>query len=241
MRRLGQITTIDVWEGGRDLDPTGRALVMWEATGTRPGTDPAELPVGTRDADLLASRIATFGPTASGYAQCPVCSTGLELALDLSQFHLGAPDPAARCTVSHEQWQVELRLPTTRDIRAVRDLPDPRRALLERCVLAVTYRSAPKAAADLPETLVPVIDRAMQQADPQSDITLELCCAACDHTWVARFDIAHFYWREIDVEARRLLAQVHVLARAYGWTEPQVLALTPARRRAYLDLVGGSA
>ena len=34
------------------------------------------------------------------------------------------------------------------------------------------------------------------------------------------------------------LAEVHALAAAYGWTEAEVLALSAARRRAYLELVG---
>jgi hypothetical protein len=33
------------------------------------------------------------------------------------------------------------------------------------------------------------------------------------------------------------LHEVDLLARAYGWTEPEVLALSEARRAAYLRLV----
>ena len=38
-----------------------------------------------------------------------------------------------------------------------------------------------------------------------------------------------------------LLRDVDTLARAYGWTEEQVLALGDARRGAYLELVEGAA
>ena len=37
--------------------------------------------------------------------------------------------------------------------------------------------------------------------------------------------------------AKRLLMDVHLLARAYGWSEAEVLALSPARRRFYLEMV----
>src|SRR5206468_730296 len=37
--------------------------------------------------------------------------------------------------------------------------------------------------------------------------------------------------------AGRLLREVDALARAYGWREPDILALTPWRRDAYLQLV----
>jgi hypothetical protein len=33
------------------------------------------------------------------------------------------------------------------------------------------------------------------------------------------------------------LLEVHQLARAYGWSERETLALTPRRRRRYLELV----
>jgi hypothetical protein len=42
----------------------------------------------------------------------------------------------------------------------------------------------------------------------------------------------------MDARARALLAEVHSLARAYGWTEPEILALSPQRRAAYLEMAG---
>jgi len=37
--------------------------------------------------------------------------------------------------------------------------------------------------------------------------------------------------------AQRILADVNVLARAYGWSEREILSLSPTRRRHYLELV----
>ena len=42
---------------------------------------------------------------------------------------------------------------------------------------------------------------------------------------------------EVQARARRLLREVDVLARAYGWTEADVLALSEQRRTAYLEIV----
>ena len=89
--------------------------------------------------------------------------------------------------------------------------------------------------------LVDALDAQMRRLDPQAEIELKLDCAECRHHWVARFDIAHFLWREVEVEAARLLGEVHQLARAYGWSEPEVLALSPTRRRAYLAMLSGGA
>ena len=45
-------------------------------------------------------------------------------------------------------------------------------------------------------------------------------------------------WSELQSRAERLLLDVDALARAYGWTEPEILALSSTRRAAYLQLTG---
>jgi hypothetical protein len=78
----------------------------------------------------------------------------------------------------------------------------------------------------------------MAEADPQADVQLDLSCPACRHRWLAVFDIVSFLWSEIDASARRTLQDVHRLATAYGWREPDILALTPWRRQVYLEMAG---
>jgi hypothetical protein len=51
------------------------------------------------------------------------------------------------------------------------------------------------------------------------------------------FDIGEFFWTEIAVQAQRLLREIDALARAYGWTEREILSLPGQRRQAYLELV----
>jgi hypothetical protein len=53
------------------------------------------------------------------------------------------------------------------------------------------------------------------------------------------FDMPAYFWSEIQMGARRLLQEVHALASAYGWRESEILMLSAARRRAYLEMVGG--
>jgi hypothetical protein len=66
-----------------------------------------------------------------------------------------------------------------------------------------------------------------------------LNCSSCGHKWEAPFDIVAFFWTEINAAAHGLLREVHALASAYGWTESEILALSPARRRCYLEMVNG--
>jgi hypothetical protein len=78
----------------------------------------------------------------------------------------------------------------------------------------------------------------MAEADPQADIQLAISCAACSHHWRTTFDIVSFFWSEIEVWARRLLCEVHILASAYGWHEREILGLGPVRRQLYLEMLG---
>jgi len=65
-----------------------------------------------------------------------------------------------------------------------------------------------------------------------------LTCPSCGYAWPAPFDIASFFWTEVDAWARVLLREIHVLASAYHWCEEDILRLSPWRRRSYLEQIG---
>jgi hypothetical protein len=77
---------------------------------------------------------------------------------------------------------------------------------------------------------------AMAQHDPDADVRITLACPACGDRSQAHFDIVSYLWSELDDWAQRVLADVHVLARAYGWSEDAILALSPSRRQIYLEM-----
>ena len=95
----------------------------------------------------------------------------------------------------------------------------------------------PVATAALPEPVVRAVGQALGDADPQADVELALSCTACGHRWATRFDVVEFLWHELDRRLRGVLGEVHLLARAYGWTEADILALPDRRRRRYLELL----
>ncbi len=78
---------------------------------------------------------------------------------------------------------------------------------------------------------------AMAEQDPVADLQMAVVCPACAHRWSTAMDIASYLWDELDDWAQDLLAEVHVLAQHYAWSERDILAMTPVRRRFYLDLV----
>jgi hypothetical protein len=46
-----------------------------------------------------------------------------------------------------------------------------------------------------------------------------------------------FLWQDVAQAAQHLLDEVHALATAYGWREPEILALSAARRSYYIDKI----
>ena len=64
---------------------------------------------------------------------------------------------------------------------------------------------------------------------------MQLTCPGCGSEWEDTLDLTLFVWAEIEARARRVLLDVHDLARAYGWTEDATLRLSERRRRLYLE------
>jgi len=227
------------WEAGLTAGGVSRALLLHAAA--RPAAGTAELlavPVGERDADLYALRGALFGDRMSVRVTCRECAE--EMEFDLAARQIAATE-GARCdefTVEHDEWTVRFRLPTTGDLAAAEAAPADRAAavLVERCVLAAERAGEAVEAGELPEHVRQQVARAAAEADPRADITLKVACPACGHQAAAELDITSYLWAELDAWARGTLLDVHRLATAYGWSEPEILALSPLRRRYYLEL-----
>jgi len=239
MRPLTAEELLDAWERGLAEPPVQRALTLLVAA--CPETLPEALAresVGRRDGRLLTLREWTFGPRLVSLAACPGCGERLETAFEVADIRVPeAGDGAETLSLSAAGCELTFRLPNSLDLatlRAGEDLEAARRRLLGRCLLG----EQAAAVEELPaEALQAVADR-MAEADPQGDVQLALQCPACGHAWRAAFDIVSYLWTEVDAWARVLLHEIHVLASAYGWREPDILALSPWRRRSYLELIG---
>ena len=247
--RLTSEGLLRVWDAGVGRHPVDRALtilaaaypdVSWERL--------MQLTVGRRDAALLDVREATFGPMLPGVVVCPACRERLELALNTTVIRAGdyrppdEPDEQPDAGFVAEGYAIRFRPPDSRDLAALAVCPDPatgRAELARRCLLAVEHDGVRCEQDDLPEAIIEELARQMQALDPQAEVLFDLTCPACDHRWQAIFDVVSFFWSEIAAGAKRLLREVHVLARAYGWRETEILAMSAARRRSYLELEVG--
>jgi hypothetical protein len=89
---------------------------------------------------------------------------------------------------------------------------------------------------DLPAPVVEAVEQAMAALDPAAELHLSLTCPECGHAWPEYLDPVAFLSVEIEAMARQTLEEVHMLASTYGWSEAEVLALSPWRRRQYLEM-----
>lgn len=236
MARLAAGDIVWLWENAASQEPLERALTILSAAS--PGTphqELARLPIGDRDARLFAVREHTFGPAARGVVVCERCDARVEFALDLPALRVERAGTAAG-EVDAEGWALRFRAANSEDLAAATRAADPRRALAARCLIEASRGGIAVADPELPSEALSRLATAMAERDPQAEVLLDYACPACGQRGQTLFDIAEFLWEEIRAQARRLLIEVATLARAYGWCESDILALSPARRRAYLEL-----
>ncbi|SHF09558.1 T4 family baseplate hub assembly chaperone [Streptoalloteichus hindustanus] len=229
------------WEAGVSAGAVQRALLLHAlARGGEPG-DHLAVPLGERDLDLFGLRRRLFGERLNGRITCAGCGEELEFDFDVGQVLSLSPPPAEPLVVKVGGRVVRFRLPTSGDLLAAvaaGSAEEAKAVLLERCVLTVDGQSDAELVRELSDDLREPVAQAAAEADPGADVRLDLPCAECGHRTKAAVDIASYLWSELDNWARSTLVDVHLLASAYGWSEPEVLALSPLRRRYYLELVG---
>jgi hypothetical protein len=254
MRGVTAAELLSVWEQGVGQPSFRRALILLSAACPELSAEQlARLSIGQRDARLLALRERTFGAELVSVATCTACGEQLEFAFKATDIrlvavadHSDAPPPApdgdepGPLSLSLNGYEVHFRLPDSTDLAAIAGSAEPAAShhlLLQRCLQAATYEGAGVSYSDLPADLLDRIEARMEEADPQANVQLNLACVRCGRLWQAIFDIESFLWSELNRRAERLLLEVHHLARAYGWHEADILAMSPPRRQIYLDLL----
>ena len=242
IRALAASELLSLWESGRTLHRVDRALAMLRATCPElPDHALAELSVGQRDARLIEAQAAMFGERLDGVAACPHCGERLEFEIDLADLpRESAPSAGAPITIEDGGLRLSVRPPDSSDLSAIaaaRSVEDGRRLLLQRCVAVDGGTGGNTDVALLPAVVLDRISALLSEREAQADVTLAMQCVACGHAWQLLFDIGVFLWSEIEACASRLLAEVDALARAYGWREADILAMSGTRRAAYLDMV----
>lgn len=241
MHPLSAAQLLDAWEQGLSEPAYRRALPLLAAASPDTSIDAvAALSVGERDRWLLTLREWTFGSRLVSIANCAGCDERLEWTVNAADLYVEQQsEPARQLSLQADRYCIEFRVPNTADLAAIAECADVATAhssLLSRCVLTARFDGDETPIGELPDEIVTAIAQRMAEADPQADLKFDLNCPACGENWQALFDIESFFWSEVNVWAQRILLEVHLLARAYGWREIDILNLSPWRRQFYLGL-----
>lgn len=232
---------LSIWEQGINRPMFERALLLLEAASGQSMDSLATLSIGQRDLKLLELREILFGRSAPCIVACPSCTERLEFNLDIDELRVSekTEDVQPEYTLETEGFTLKYRLPNSADLSIASSAnSNGRDLLLQSCLMTAHQGARELVCTELPTEVLDALSRAMAEADPQSHLELALTCPECGHAWSAVFDIVSYLMEEIHRWAKHMLQEIHHLARVYGWREADILAMTPTRRRAYLELLG---
>jgi hypothetical protein len=244
MRALSGERMLTAWERGRELREPWRALALLEVAmpspriakqrlaeqrvSTQARAELAELPLAERNALLMELRVLTFGRRVEGFAVCSACGAELEFGLDAETLAL----PVTTRKASNAEARLMARAVNSADLAAAMEAANEEEA---RAVLLQRTLGVDVSGMDPARRAECEVEFARWNAEAETRCVLR--CGACGAREISDFDIASFLWREVAQAARRLLAEVHRLALAYGWSERAVLRMSAARRNAYLGML----
>ena len=234
MAGLGSRELLAAWDAGSAQDRVRRAATLLAMARGGPAGEAAAFDVGTRDVLLAGLLCSVAGEHVLACADCPGCGVVLDVPVDVAAVAaLPAHEPGERLSVLVDGIEVPFRLPTTVDLIAVGGLPadQARAALLAACL------GASPGAVPGPETAA-AVEAAMEQVAPAGAVDLIARCAGCGLESMLPLDMPALVWAEIEAQVSALLQDVHALATSYGWTEADVLDLSPRRRALYLTMAG---
>lgn len=200
--------------------------------------------VGDREFLLLKLYQMTFGNNLLALLNCPAegCGESLEFPISLDACVLEA------CPISSRIWplrtsekgdcSIRFRLPTGGDQEALSTCCDAEADVLQQRLLMACCAEADSTVA---ENLSPeeqaCIEHQMNRLAPQFEVEVEASCPACGSGFSTCIDIPYLALAEMKINEADLDWEIHHLAWHYHWPETEILALTPGRRRRYIELV----
>ncbi len=206
------------------------------------GAEPVRT-LGERNARLMELHARLFGREIELLSDCPACHTVAQFSGNCDAL-AAQMWPKLENTGPHrleaQGHVIEFRLPDSADIAiasADEGDEDFTQLLLDRCVLACTREGHDVPVRQLPEPVLDALSQHMETLDPGASVSFALDCPQCATHWQAPLDVGEMLWQKVRAAAERVLLDIDMLARSYGWTEREVLRLSPLRRAAYLQMV----
>ena len=153
----------------------------------------------------------------------------------------GIADAKARDILAFGGWRARFTPLTSRDLAAAAGSGDGSAvdALADRAVSIMARDGATVGLATLDDEARGKILARLETREAAGELLLTLDCPECGHGWAERFDVGGWLWERIEAAGCAIIGEVAVLARAFGWTEREILSLPRRRRLAYLERIAG--
>lgn len=233
-RPLTENRLLEVWEQCYGCSHFQRAtrLLHFASPGLS-GQQLGDLAVGERDQILISSCVNIFGQVIEAKTRCSECGVDLETQIDLTSFL--SPEYKAK---NSAEISIGAKVVTLEPIR-IKDLSDmhllgPSQWLATKILVVEEGQQQPTLEQQ------ELVNESLADLDPKADLCVEMTCSECGSIWLDAFDITCHFWIKLDALCKKLLVSIHVLANAYGWTEQDIMRLSPWRREVYLDMVRSS-
>jgi hypothetical protein len=166
-------------------------------------------------------------------ARCEQCGEPYDLSIDLSRPAYRESDCAAGTAIVETSLGTRhFAVPTGEHEERFALLPggDPRRGFAGLCGLS---SAAAEEALQFGEHDLELIDEALQSASPDIADSVAIICPSCKSATSGRIDPLEFAFpREGDI-----LREVHLIARAYGWSLRDILRLKARQRGVCTDMI----
>lgn len=188
-----------------------------------------DLALGDREIVFRALHVISLGTGIERRTACASCGEAVEYEFDLDQPAETPPEPGPTHRLGVPGGSIACRVLTGSDLEraAADDEADPLDILAE----AVTGQR--EVSARLGREF---LGAALARLDPNAETAISLICPSCGgitRLWLDGFDLI----RRSLAAVGGILAQIHALAAAYGWSEGEILALPRRRRLLYCRMV----
>jgi hypothetical protein len=224
---LDDARVLETWSSGVGSSSPAEAVLAL----ARPDLDPIDrrdLAADEANRSFVATIRALGEPVLDTLVACSGCGERIEIDVPFDALP-EAPADVGPLEVIVGSRRLAYRVPTVGDLDDARRCADAGSAealLVERCLGRDVDPELAAGAAD-----------AIDERHPFLAPRVGARCPACDMTFTAPLDLADLAWAALARTATQLVDDIAHLARAYGWSEAEALAVPRARRELYRQLV----
>jgi hypothetical protein len=220
------------------------ALTLRVGALERPSADRLrQLTAGDRERLMLSVSVRLLGADIDLVTPCPSCRNLIEVPVRFADLIAARPEQVAdriELEASEGIWMAGCRPPTGLDLEwAARAGASGGRALLVGSLIELIDAEGNDVAAHaLPRECEGRLAEALAQLDPAAECGVEIACPSCAEPIAAMID--GFTILRTALGGARLYDEVYRMARAYHWSEAEILSLPLRRRQHYLAIAEGA-